>query len=527
MTLLAVMWLSVHAEEIKMEEILEFLEKFFDTGAFPPRWHCGRWSEFHGWLYIVSDVAIWAAYFAIPLILLRFVRKRKDLPFPKIFWLFGAFILACGLTHLIDAVIFWLPIYRVSAFARFVTAIISWVTILSLYRIIPQALQLRSAKELEREVALRTSELHETIEKMRFMADVMPQIVWTAKPDGTMDYFNKRTQEFTGKAFDELEGWRWSEILHPDDREHTVERWNDALKNKVQFEVENRILSADGLYYWHLTRAVPQMGETGEVICWIGTATNIEQHKKNEEILERKVADRTEELRIANESLLQSNSDLEQFAGFASHDLQAPLRSMTMYMDMLSQRNQAVLDEKSIGYISKAVSAGQRMRNLIETLLTYSKVNSKNAQLAEVDLNGIIDIIRSTITDVYPAQKVALQSHINHTVIADELLMTQLLQNLVANGIKYNSSEVAVVTIATEESAGHILISVTDNGIGIPHKHQDAIFKVFTRLQADMDGTGLGLAISKRVVEKHKGTISVDSEPGRGTTITVAIPKRP
>jgi hypothetical protein len=109
-----------------MNEFKEFIEKFFNTSSFTARWHCGKWSEFHGWLYILSDVAIWAAYFTIPIILIRFIRRKKNLPFRRIFWLFGAFILACGATHLIDAIIFWFPIYRISAFVRLLTALISW-----------------------------------------------------------------------------------------------------------------------------------------------------------------------------------------------------------------------------------------------------------------------------------------------------------------------------------------------------------------------------------------------------------------
>lgn len=119
-----------------------FLGLLFDTGGFPPRWHCGQWSAAHGWLHVLSDLGTASAYTAIPAVLAYFVLKRRDVPLPRIFWLFSAFIFACGTTHLIDAVIFWWPAYRLSGAAKFATAVISWVTVIALVRVTPQALRL-------------------------------------------------------------------------------------------------------------------------------------------------------------------------------------------------------------------------------------------------------------------------------------------------------------------------------------------------------------------------------------------------
>lgn len=138
------------------EEVYDFFNRLFGTESWPARWNCGKWTDFHGWMYIISDLMIWSAYFAIPLAILYFILKRKQsIPFLNVFWLFGAFILLCGLTHLIDAVIFWIPIYRVSALLRLVTAVISWATVISLLKIIPLALSLKSAGELEWEIEER------------------------------------------------------------------------------------------------------------------------------------------------------------------------------------------------------------------------------------------------------------------------------------------------------------------------------------------------------------------------------------
>ena len=134
-----------------MDQVSEFFAKLFSTRGFPPRWHCGDWTDFHGWLYVASDVTIWLAYFIIPTILILFVQRRRDVPFPPVFWLFGAFIVLCGLTHLMDAIMFWAPAYRVNALVRVTTAIVSMFTAFHLIKILPQALSLRGARAFDLE----------------------------------------------------------------------------------------------------------------------------------------------------------------------------------------------------------------------------------------------------------------------------------------------------------------------------------------------------------------------------------------
>jgi PAS domain-containing protein len=135
--------------------MFDFLTHLFDTSGFPPRWYCGSWSDAHGWLHILSDLAIWSAYFAIPVVLVSLVLRRRDVPFRGIFWLFGAFILACGTTHLMEAIIFWHPLYRLAGVIKVFTAIVSWATVLALVPIVPKALAMRSPEEREREISAR------------------------------------------------------------------------------------------------------------------------------------------------------------------------------------------------------------------------------------------------------------------------------------------------------------------------------------------------------------------------------------
>ncbi len=135
--------------------MIDFFSKLFETSDYPPRWTCGKWTPAEGWLHILSDLSVWAAYLAIPLVLVYFLRHKKDLPFRMIFLLFGAFILLCGTTHLMDAVVFWWPAYRLSGLIKLCTGIVSWGTVAALFSVLPEALRMRSPEELEREVAAR------------------------------------------------------------------------------------------------------------------------------------------------------------------------------------------------------------------------------------------------------------------------------------------------------------------------------------------------------------------------------------
>jgi PAS domain S-box-containing protein len=135
--------------------MLDFLSKLLDTSDFPARWDCGNWTAGHGWLHILSDLGVWSAYFAIPCILVYFVLRRRDVPFPSVFWLFGAFILACGTTHLMEAILFWHPLYRLAGVIKVLTALVSWATVAALVPVLPKALALPSPDQLEREISTR------------------------------------------------------------------------------------------------------------------------------------------------------------------------------------------------------------------------------------------------------------------------------------------------------------------------------------------------------------------------------------
>lgn len=206
-----------------MNQLLEFFEKLFDYGDWPPRWHCGKWSEFHGWLYIVSDLLIWSAYFTIPLIIIRYITRKSDAEFVKLYFLFAAFILACGATHFLDAVSFWFPLYRLNALVRFGTGIISWVTVFYIIKYLPVAFSLQSKKTLEKEIENRKkieNELRASEQELQTIYKNAPDAVVVITSKGNVVKWNPAAEKIFGYTEEEILGKVLNEVIMPEELRH-------------------------------------------------------------------------------------------------------------------------------------------------------------------------------------------------------------------------------------------------------------------------------------------------------------------
>ncbi|EMI57557.1 ATP-binding protein [Rhodopirellula sallentina] len=282
----------------------EFFQKLFDTSDFPPRWYCGNWSEFLGWLHVVSDIAIGAAYFGIPLSLIYFVRTRKDIILPRIIYLFAAFIVACGVTHMIEAAIFWTPVYRISGLAKLFTAIVSWVTLGVIIKNLPGVMQLPSLTatidRLESEVEQRTHTERQLLAanaRHQALIEGTRSIVWTASSEGKFTSPQASWSRYTGQSWEELKGFGWVKVIHEEDRDELLRKWNQASTTQTKYQATGRIWSAAN-QEWHqfVAEAVPVLDDENNVIEWVGTISDIEgQHQAEtnlgiarNEILEQK-----------------------------------------------------------------------------------------------------------------------------------------------------------------------------------------------------------------------------------------------
>jgi PAS domain S-box-containing protein len=243
------------------------------------------------------------------------------------------------------------------------------------------------------------------------------------------------------------------------------------------------------------------------------------------DVTARKLAD--ERLRAAAADLARSNAELEQFAYVASHDLQEPLRMVASYTQLLGRRYKGKLDQDADEFIGFAVDGARRLQELINDLLTYSRVGTRPLQLEAVDANQLVDQVVSDLAAAIAESHASVIRDDLPAVRGDPTQLRQLFQNLISNGIKFQrpNNEPHVQVSATREH-GAWTFSVRDNGIGIEPQYQERIFALFQRLhsRADYPGTGIGLAICKKIVERHGGQIRVDSAPGRGTTFRFTLP---
>ena len=240
-------------------------------------------------------------------------------------------------------------------------------------------------------------------------------------------------------------------------------------------------------------------------------------------IREKKLRD---ENRRAQEELARSNRDLEQFAYVASHDLQEPLRMVAIYTQLLAERYQGQLDAEADKYIHYAVDGALRMQTLVQDLLTFSRVGRGGINLKPVDTNAVLDTALKNLAASIQQSRAEVTYRELPSVFADRSLLMQLLQNLIANAIKFHGAEPPAIEVTAEKQDKEWVFSVDDNGIGIAPEHADLVFVIFKRLHthAEYPGSGIGLAVCKKIVEQHGGRIWVESQLGQGSTFKFTLP---
>jgi light-regulated signal transduction histidine kinase (bacteriophytochrome) len=243
-------------------------------------------------------------------------------------------------------------------------------------------------------------------------------------------------------------------------------------------------------------------------------------HMLNEE-LERRVAERTSKLGAINEELRRSNTELEQLAYVASHDLQEPLRMVSSYTQLLARRYEGKLDEDADEFIDYAVDGANRMEALLNDLLAYSRVSTRGQPHSPTDMDAVFDTARANLRVSIEESGAEVTADSLPTVMGDESQIVQLFQNLIDNAIKFRSTDTPRVHVGAEKKDGEWLFSVRDNGIGIEEQYLERIFVIFQRLHSrtEYPGTGIGLTLCRKIVERHGGKIWAESAgPGKGST---------
>ncbi|MHA6246422.1 PAS domain-containing sensor histidine kinase [Pontibacter sp. CAU 1760] len=358
--------------------------------------------------------------------------------------------------------------------------------------------------------------LREQVEKsekqFRFLAESIPQIIWTTRPDGYTEYFNKRWHEYTGLHMEESQGDVWSTLLHPEDRERAVERFQYSLRTGEYYEIEYRIKNGyNGTYRWFLGQAMPMRNAEGEIVKWFGTCTDIEDHKRAEEQLVEK-----------NLELERINQDLDSFVYTASHDLKLPIVNMAgIYQELI--RVATFNDPDAPKMQAMFEKALRQIHTTIQDLSDVVKVQRIQADHMElVDLRTLTEDVQLGLQDLLQETNARLNLDFAEAPALPftKSSLKSIIFNLISNALKYRAPDRAPeVSLRTQPKGDYIELTVKDNGLGIDmSKHQNKLFQMFKRFHNHVNGSGLGLYIVNRLLTNHGGYINIESKLGEGTT---------
>jgi PAS domain S-box-containing protein len=376
------------------------------------------------------------------------------------------------------------------------------------------------------EQALRESE-----QRFRGMAETIPDIIFTSRPDGWCDYVNPRYYELTGLLPVEAEGWGWdwAAQLHPDDVESAMQAWQHSIETGESFEAEYRLATADGSYRWFVARAKPVRDEQGRIVKWFGVCADVHEMKSTQEDLAAaKLA--AEKAWAAAE---EANQAKDYFFAVLSHELRTPLMPISWSVQLLAADQSLNLNAEQREHLARIRRSVDREGRLINDLLDVNRIIHGKLQLTlrRTAMQGMLE----RAVDVCRQEIEARRLHVSVDapvepcfVEADEPRMEQVFSNLMKNAVKFTPPD-GCISIHCWQENGEVITQVADSGVGIEAEALGRIFGAFEQAGTPgarkSAGLGLGLAIVKGIVERHGGTISAASAgPDRGSTFTVRLP---
>ena len=503
--------------------------------AFMPHGHCYLWAPSMVYAQVGSNLMIGLAYVSIATTLAILVRRIENIPFGWVYAAFGVFILSCGLTHFIDVITIWRPIYWADAAVRIVTALASVGTAIVLLPMLPRAEALAATARLSndrkqklestlveletahRKLADREAEAQQRAraseEQFRSLVEAMPQLAWISGPDGSDLYRNSRWTEYSGVSLTELAERGWRAVIDPALLDDVEEHWRAALGSGRTFDTETRIGSQTGEYKWFIARAVPLRDRNQKIVRWVGTCTDIHDQ------------------RMLRDQAVQTGHMKDEFLATVSHELRTPLNAILGWARML--RAEAISPAMQTRALESIERNSVAQAQLIDDLLDISRIISGNMRL---DLSVIdpLEAIQTAVDAVRPsamAKKVQLLAALDVdkvSVLADPARMQQIVWNLLVNAVKFTPAggrvQVRAISVDT-----HFEVTVADTGAGIRADFLSHVFDRFSQqdssIRRKQGGLGLGLAIVRRLVELHGGTITAASPgEGQGATFRVSMP---
>ncbi len=372
-----------------------------------------------------------------------------------------------------------------------------------------------------REVSERMA-TEEEVKKLSLIARQTSNSVVITDIDGKITFVNPGFEIITGYRESEVMGRKPGDFLQGEETDPAVVAvMRQAIAAFQPFSVEVINYSKSGKKYWLRIFAEPMLDFEGQRLGFFSIQYDISQQKE----YEAKIDQLNQQLKRQNDRLEESNSALQDFAYVASHDLKAPLRQVIGLAELIMRKRELLTPDKLEELLEVIYKASRDMNQMIEGLLEYARSGIVNEELQSVALNPLFAAIQGIF------EEEIRQSHADFILHAEvdsvtvyPVLFKRLLINLVGNALKYRSEANPIIQVSCTREQDGFLIAVTDNGIGIPADRQEAIFKRFARLNMREDSNGIGLWACKKIVELHNGSISVDSQVGKGTTFSVRVP---
>jgi PAS domain S-box-containing protein len=374
--------------------------------------------------------------------------------------------------------------------------------------------------------------LQESEGLFRGMAEAMPHIVWTARPDGGFEYVNREWVAYTGLTLEETQFSGWETVLHPDDRDVSMARRLQALETGGSYEGVSRLRrAADGAYRWHVGRAAPLRNDRGAIVMWVGTCTDVDDVRRAEDALRSVNAELEHRVLARTADLEAANRELESFSYSVSHDLRAPLRHVQGYVEMLAAATTGQLSDKGRRYLKTIADATVEMGDLIDALLAFSRIGRVQLSEGRVRLGDLVDDSVRGLEMATRGRSIVWKIGQLPDAVGDPSLLKQVFANLIGNAVKYTGqrdpAEIEVGSAGEED--GRAILFVRDNGAGFDMQYAHKLFGVFQRLHRadEFEGTGIGLATVRRIVGRHGGRTWAEGRADEGAAFFFTLPLAP
>ena len=365
--------------------------------------------------------------------------------------------------------------------------------------------------------------------RYRSLVEAISEIVWDSQDDKVVTQ-QPDWSAFTGQSFDEYKGWGWLNAIHPEDQERITIAWSEAVRERKLYAIEHRLRRSDGVYRHMRVRAVPIIGEDGNSREWIGIHTDIDEQKRNEEVLTQRaeeLARLSADLKVTAARLGERNRELEQFNYVVSHDLKAPLRAIGSLSEWLEEDLQGQLTNESRRNMKLLRGRVYRLEALINGLLKYYRLGRTPLNF---ELVPVAELLANVIDSLDPPSGFTVDVEPPMPILnTDRMLLGQVFTDLIDNAITHHHLPQGQVKITVSEQEDFYEFAVSDDGPGIDQRFYKKIFMIFQTLEPrdKRESTGIGLAFDKQIVERQGGRIWVESEVGKGSTFFFTWPKTP